>query len=320
MRIALFGADGFTCQLPRIAEGFKNLGRNDLEIDINPKNLFYYDLAYCNNPPFDDLINCKSDIKIANILDIPEHLIESGHYTQNDLDKLKNQLLKTDVVTAISHTTANQLKKYLNINVSEVIYNPIKPVYLKDNKKKFLDRKWKYLYVGRANDPNKRFNLIIDALRATGEESKLAVVGSENPNFGNYLGVISDDDLNDLYNDSQFLIFPSRIEGIGLPMIEAAICGCVPITCLDNKCAKEFLNHRYSVEPNAGHIVSKVDEIINNLTECQEISPILDRRYYHWAGTMETYYICQSFEKEIFEPHTVAQKILNIYEKEVKGQ
>ena len=39
------------------------------------------------------------------------------------------------------------------------------------------------------------------------------------------------EELNQLYNSTKYLLLPSKYEGIGLPMIEALICGTFPITC-----------------------------------------------------------------------------------------
>ena len=40
---------------------------------------------------------------------------------------------------------------------------------------------------------------------------------------------------------NKYLYLTSKSEGLGLTMIEAMICGTLPIACSDNKTAKEFL-------------------------------------------------------------------------------
>ena len=87
------------------------------------------------------------------------------------------------------------------------------------------------------------------------------ICGSENPGFGNYLGLISDSELNKLYNSSKFLLLPSKAEGLGLPMIESMICGAIPITCSDNLTAKEFSPAEFICEPNAKSIISKIEKL-----------------------------------------------------------
>jgi glycosyltransferase involved in cell wall biosynthesis len=119
-----------------------------------------------------------------------------------------------------------------------------------------------FLYVGRANDPIKRIKLVYDSIIKIPQYLKnIKICGSENPGFGNYLGVVSDKDLNRLYNSSKFVLLPSKAEGIGLPMIEGMICGAIPITCSDNLTAKEFSPPDFICEPNSQAIANKIEEL-----------------------------------------------------------
>ena len=60
-----------------------------------------------------------------------------------------------------------------------------------------------FLYVGRANDPIKRIGLLKEALLKTiNGVNEIIICGSENPGFGNYLNVVTDEKLNELYNSS----------------------------------------------------------------------------------------------------------------------
>ena len=89
----------------------------------------------------------------------------------------------------------------------------------------------------------------------------IKICRSENPGFGNYLGVVPDKDLNKLYNSSKFVLLPSKAEGIGLPMIEGMICGAIPIACSDNLTSKEFLPPDFICEPNSQAIANKIEEL-----------------------------------------------------------
>ncbi len=107
------------------------------------------------------------------------------------------------------------------------------------------------LYVGDAT-PNKNLPSLIDAVRIA--DVPLVIVGgaiakedidrkhpwnkdivyAQQAAFKNkkikIVGFVSDDDLVFLYNIATVFVFPSLYEGFGLPILEAAACGCPVIT------------------------------------------------------------------------------------------
>lgn len=48
-----------------------------------------------------------------------------------------------------------------------------------------------------------------------------------------FLGLVSDERLVELYSTADFMVFPSKYEGFGLPALEAMYCGC-PLICANN--------------------------------------------------------------------------------------
>ena len=132
-----------------------------------------------------------------------------------------------------------------------MIYNPIKDVYYDKKIKKITI----FYILVRANDPIKRIHLVKESLsKFPNEINEIKICGSEDPGFGNYLGIVNDEELNKLYNSSKYLYLPSKAEGIGLTMIEAMICGSLPIACSDNETAKEFIPDDFICEPNAQNL------------------------------------------------------------------
>lgn len=230
--VKLFGATGENCQLIRINRELRKMGFVTLPAESCVYSHYNQFFVYCNDAGyFDEAIEyatLNSKFLILNVLDIPEHLLPSF-----DLEKLTKQLLSANIVTCISRTVKQQLEYFCGID-AHVIYNPVKDVYLMPERP---ERTNKYLYVGRANDSNKRFDLVRNFVK---NPEDLTVCGSENPNFGKYVGIVSDDELNRLYNTSKFLLLPSNFEGIGLTACEAIICGCIPLLSVVNKTAKEF--------------------------------------------------------------------------------
>ncbi|NCX93873.1 MAG: glycosyltransferase [Gammaproteobacteria bacterium] len=278
---------GWRCKpldvVSRIEEGLSN---NDVIFtDKNP------DLIYKNEDFFDEAIEFKkactnNPFVIFNILDLQ---IRNPKY---NIDRLKDQLAHADIITCISHSVKNQIKEYLNIE-AEVIYNPIKDISRKQLKKTIP-----FLYVGRANDENKRFYLIKEALSSFSGQEGLVVCGSENPNFGQYVGVIDDETLNDIYNASRFVLLPSKFEGIGLSMIEGMIAGSIPITCNDNPTAIEFSPKEFISDPNPKAILDKMMEIHKNYKYFQKIALEYGEKYL-----------------QIMNKNQIAKNIINIYNK-----
>lgn len=65
-----------------------------------------------------------------------------------------------------------------------------------------------------------------------------------------FLGHISDDDLPALYTGARSLLFPSRYEGFGLPILEAMACGCPVVTSNCGSMAEVAGDAAVLVDPN----------------------------------------------------------------------
>ena len=286
MKIAVFGIIPFT---DLIKEGFIKLGH---EIsNNNPDLIFANDPMGYQDATFLKMQYPKAQL-ILNVLDIPWHFpnIENQIKTM-----IKRFFSKADNVTAISFKVKKDLAKFFDPNTREkieVIYNPIQDV----NYDKKIKKNNSFLYIGRANDPIKRFNLVRESLSKIKEGNKnIIVCGIENPNFGNYLGHVSNEKLNILYNEANFLFLPSKAEGIGLSMIEALVCGTIPITCSDNETAKEFLPPDFICEPDPVSIVNYIERINKDYEKNRESALKLGKKY-----------------KEQFNKINIAKNILGI--------
>jgi len=286
MKIAVFGILPFS---DLIKEGFNELGH-----EISNKNP---DLIFANDPTgYQDALFLKQkypNINLAlNVLDIPWHFSNIKKQFEVLIQRFFN---KADFITAISHKVKKDLGFFFEKSIHEkieVIYNPIKDVYYDEK----VSKDNTFLFVGRANDPIKRFHLIKDSLKKINDgEKNIKICGQENPGFGNYLGHVSDKELNKLYNSSKYVLLPSRAEGIGLPMIEATICGSLPITCSDNQTAKEFLIKDFICEPNAQSIVNCIEKLNQDYDSKRELALQLGKKY-----------------KEQFKKTSIAKNILNI--------
>ena len=269
IKIAIFGADGPTCQVPRIKEGFESLGHSLSE--ESP------DLIYSNDPTgYQKAKELKQKFPYShlmlNFLDIPWHLPNVEKQTKLLVEHFLN---KANSVTAISLKVKKDLSKFFKKKI-EVIYNPSKDIFYDESIKKNNI----FLYVGRANDPVKRIHLVKQSLlKINNSITEIKICGSENPGFGNYLGVVSDQELNKMYNSSKYVLLPSQAEGIGLPMIEGMICGTIPITCSDNLTAKEFSPEEFICDPDPQSIINKIKELDKNYENMRQAALKLGDKY-----------------------------------------
>ena len=286
IKVSILGSDGYVCQIPRIKEGIKELGH--ILSDESP------DLIYSNDPRgYNKALLLKKKYPkaylILNFLDMPWHI--SNIQKQTEL-LVKNYFLKADVITTISFKVKKDISKLYNKKI-HVIYNPIKDVYFDENIKKNNI----FFYVGRASDPVKRFNLVRESLLKIKDGVKnTKICGSQNPNFGDYLGIIKDQELNKLYNASKYVLLPSSAEGIGLPMIEGMICGAIPITCSDNLTAREFSPPDFICEPYPQSIVNKIEELNKEYEAKRKIALEFGKKY-----------------KIQFDKKNIAKNIINIF-------
>ena len=266
MKISVFGLKPFS-QL--IKEGFQKLGH-----EISSENL---DLIYSNDPRgYEESLILKKknpkEIIVFNVLDIPWHMPNIENQTKL---LIKHFLSKADFITVISFKVQSDLAKFTNIK-TKVIYNPIKDVNHENN----ITKDNSFLFVGRANDPVKRIKLVYDSLlKIDNGLNNLNICGEHDPGFGNYLGYVTDKRLNELYNSSKYVFLTSIAEGIGLPMIEAMVCGAIPILCSDNKTSKEFSPDDFICEPDVSSIVQKINYINKNYSEKRELALKLGKKY-----------------------------------------
>ena len=251
IKFSIFGADGLTSQMPRIRDAMQSLGH--ILSEESP------DLIYSNDPTgYPKAMHLKKKFPnsylILNFLDVPWHMPKVEQQTKLLVEHF---LSKSDATTVISFKVKEDLNKFLNKKI-DVIYNPVKDVFYDESIKKNNT----FLYVGRANDPVKRIKLLKETLLKTKNGiNEVIICGSENPGFGNYLNVVPDEKLNKLYNSSKYLFLPSKAEGLGLTMIEAMICGSLPIACSDNKTAKEFLPEDFICDPDPQSMLNTIEEL-----------------------------------------------------------
>jgi len=206
-------------------------------------------------------------------LDLPDFLPDFPEI----LERYKKVIDKADIVTSISEFVSGQIKKYYNID-SPVIYQPSKNVKVSEVTLQESNNKLKFLYVGRASSPNKRFDLVIDLMEKYYSEEQLLVVGTENVGYGKYAGVLDDKWLNIFYNSCDFVLLPSDMEGLGLTSIESILAKKPVILNKESGAAQEFLPE-FCADANADSMQEKILDIQNNKSSYDQIIENYNKKY-----------------------------------------
>lgn len=271
-------------QIQRIEEGFRALGHETTD------HVHLADLVFVNNPWFDQIVKdrqsgaIRRDAKvILNVQDLPKHIPDY------DVGKLATQLkLGADAVTSISVYTRDSLRAATSID-STVIFQPIIPVLRNARARARRAPFPRFASVGRRSDPNKRHALAAAALQLLGYTPRDVVLVGNEPGWGDYLGVQSEQNLNVVYNSVDFVLCTSRVEGLCLPVIEAMACGAIPVVCNDMTTREELLPpdlfpEYNDVDPTPQSVARFIARLVNG-DDQNLLANLKERLYLHFAET-----------------------------------
>lgn len=157
---------------------------------------------------------------------------------------IRRHLTKVDEIITISEYSKNEISKYGKIAMDRIRVIPLgidKRYYHTSVDKPSIERKY-FLHLA-ALDPRKNSKFAISSFLQFIEkydDIQLVLVGKipaslrdivDNNPMITFLGMVNDDELRNLYNNAKALLYPSRFEGFGLPIIEAFATRCPVITC-----------------------------------------------------------------------------------------
>ena len=238
-----------------------------------------------------------------------------------------------DAVITDSNSSKKDIEKLMGIASNKVFSVPLaaaphfKILQLSSQDKKKISEKYglseKFaLYVGDAT-PNKNLRRLIDAVQISGIPLvmaggalakkdvdlshpwnvdllyvKQAVEKNSNVKI---LGFVPDDELVELYNMARVFVFPSLYEGFGLPLLEAAACGC-PIITSDRGSIPEVMGSAaiYVNPEDINAIAMKLTEMFTN-------------------DNLHAEYVKKGIaQSEMFSWEKTADKTVSVYEKVFK--
>ena len=163
--------------------------------------------------------------------------------------------LKCEHITVLNSDLKSTLISHYGIEDSkiDIIVPPI------DSKFCPMDKDDDSFVVGTVSGISKRKRvdiLLKSFLKADIDNSKL-LIGGNGPDLHNlksiakgdervkFLGFIDDDDMNKFYNSLDVFVFPTSIEGYGMPMVEAMACGKPVITIDDSIMPSDIKDRTY---------------------------------------------------------------------------
>lgn len=193
-----------------------------------------------------DLIVDHFDTGRASTLPYPLYLVKRIGYKAS----LTLGIKKANWITAISATTKQEIIDHYGVSENKitVTYDALDVNFLKTAKfqkvKNYYDFSY-ILYVGNAY-PHKNLERLVKALKIIREKKdiKLVLAGDDKyfyPRLNSFtkklgleddvifFGNANDEKLINLYSNALCLLFPSLMEGFGLPNFEAIACGILPV-------------------------------------------------------------------------------------------
>lgn len=164
-----------------------------------------------------------------------------------------NAIRKADVIVSISENTKKDILRFLpdvDPQKIRVIHNGVSNDYKPIPNSQFKDMGDYIIFVG-SRQSYKNFLFVVDAIKDT--SLSLAIVGGAlreeevgilDSTLGKdrykYMGYLSNNDLNQLYNACFCLAYPSAYEGFGIPVIEAQRAGC-PVLAYNSSSIPEII-------------------------------------------------------------------------------
>lgn len=198
----------------------------------------------------------KNAINVTTVHDFTYEYLGGGLAKKVHCWQKYNTIRKSDYIVCITENTKKDLLHYLpDIDPSKirVIYNGVSDAFYPLEHKNENPLGKYVLFIGwRVNYKN--FKPTVEALVDT--DYKLAIVGpSLNSHEEDYLDKtigkdryktfvrISDEELNELYNNAYALAYPSEYEGFGIPVLEAQRAGC-PVIAYNGSSIPEIIGDK----------------------------------------------------------------------------
>lgn len=148
-------------------------------------------------------------------------------------------------------------------------------------------------------DKRKRVDLLIRQFRASKLDADLLIAG-EGTDGGmlealagddkriRFLGLVPDDELSAFYGKLDLFVFPTAIEGYGLPAVEAMACG-KPVMVLADSIIPEEIRSRCIVVDNFTSIFDNYNELVSMVGKVDYNSNLAFASSHRWEDCIKEY-------------------------------
>jgi alpha-maltose-1-phosphate synthase len=166
---------------------------------------------------------------------------------------LRRSIATSDAGVAVSDYTAGAVANNLLVSRPLTILNAVDTNFFtppaSDERLQGASRRpFRLLFVGNFAR-RKGSDILIDVMRRLGDDFELAFTSGRNtlrddalPKNMRCLGQLSFEDVRDAYRQADALLFPSRLEGLPLTVLESLACG-TPVIAADTSSLPEAVDH-----------------------------------------------------------------------------
>lgn len=241
---------------------------------------------------FDSLFELRADKSVPN-----ETYAFPAPFIRQIIHFLDNKTMQSVThFSAISQTVINREEYFPKNTTVQKVYHPSNLTNLKNNS-------YEYFFTASRLDGAKRIQMIIEAYMKSHTTIPLKVAGSgplehslkelaKHDKRIEFLGFISDEDLELHYSKAYAVLFVPYDEDYGLITIEAAMCEKPILTFTDTGGVVEFVKDNVTglvCEPNITKLAKNIDYIAQNPELCKSMGKEVKKAVQNitWKNTIE---------------------------------